>query len=76
MKNMKYFKREITKREAINSFGRIGYPVYYEIVKTNDITPFNKGKRIYFWEISKEDAKKIAGNLKKIKKDNVYSFEK
>ena len=51
---MKYFKREITKREAINSFGRIGYPAYYEIVKTNDITPFNKGKRIFFWEISKE----------------------
>lgn len=73
---MKYFKREVTKRETINHYGKIGYPIYYEIVKTNDITPFNKGKRIYFLETSKEEIKKIVGNLKVLKLNKIYIIKK
>ena len=48
---MKYYHRQITKREEINRWGKLGYIIYDEYVKTNDIAPFNKGKRIKFTEI-------------------------
>lgn len=50
---MKYFQREITKREVINRFGRLGYVLYTEYVKTNDINKFNKGLKIKFFESDK-----------------------
>lgn len=47
---MKYYSREITKREPINRFGKLGFVLYKEMVKTNNIEQFNKGKRIKFEE--------------------------
>ena len=47
---MKYYKREVTRRDSVNRFGRMGYILVAEYVKTNDIAPFNKGKRIRFTE--------------------------
>ena len=47
---MKYYSREVTKREPINRFGKIGYVLYKEMVKTNNIDKFNKGKQIKFEE--------------------------
>ena len=66
---MKYYEREITKREAINHFGKLGYVPYIEYVKTNDIAPFNKGKRIHFYET--DEARKYLYRGKK--QDVVYS---
>ena len=43
---MKYYSREVTKREPINRFGKLGFVLYKEMVKTNDIDKFNKNKRI------------------------------
>ena len=47
---MKYYERTITKREAINRFGKLGFVPYIERVKTNHIEEFNKGKKIHFKE--------------------------
>lgn len=67
---MKYFSREITERKPINRFGRLGYVAITEYVKTNDITPFNRGKRIRFEE--NQEAKKY---LLHLEKDTVYREE-
>ena len=61
---MKYYSREITKREPVNRFGKIGFVLYTQYVKTNDINRFNKGKRIKFEENA--DARKYLYH----KKDN------
>lgn len=53
---MKYYTREITERKAVNKFGRLGYVLVNEYVKTNSIDTFNKGKRIRF--VESKDAKK------------------
>ena len=53
---MKYYSREVTKREPINRFGKLGFVLYKEMVKTNDIDKFNKNKRIKFTE--DEEARK------------------
>ena len=50
---MNYYKRTITKREVINNYGKLGYIAYDQFVKTNDIAPFNKGKRVAFEPIKK-----------------------
>lgn len=50
---MKYYERQITKREPINRFGKLGYIAYTQYVKTNDIEKFNKGKKIKFVEIKR-----------------------
>lgn len=49
---MKLYYRTITKREIINRFGKLGFVPYLQMVKTDDITPFNKGKRIKYKEIN------------------------
>lgn len=67
-RKMKYYERVVSHREAINHFGKIGYPKYYEYVKTNDISKFNKGKQIYFYE--SENARKFLYHLEKNK---IYS---
>ena len=65
---MKYYSREITERKPVNRFGRLGFVQVVEYVKTNDITPFNKGKKIRFLE--DKDARKY---LLHLEKDTVYS---
>lgn len=67
---MKYYQRTVTKREPINRFGKLGYVPYVEHVKTNDITPYNKGKRILF-----EETKDKSFLLHK-EHDVVYSVKK
>ena len=47
---MKYYSRKVTKREPIDRFGKLGFVLYKEMVKTNNIEQFNKGKRIKFEE--------------------------
>lgn len=51
---MKYYSRTITKREAINRFGKLGFVPYIEMFKTNDVKVYeqmNKGKRVRFAEV-------------------------
>lgn len=67
---MKYYSRELTERKIINKFGRLGYVLIKEYVKTNNIEPFNKGKRIKFAE--SPEAKKY---LLHKDKDKVYKEE-
>lgn len=53
---MKYYERTITKREAINRFGKLGYVAYTEYFKTNDekfVEKMNKGKKIKFDEVNR-----------------------
>lgn len=48
---MKYYARKITKREAINRFGKLGFVPYIQAFKTNKeqvAEQFNKGKKIKF----------------------------
>ena len=45
---MKLYSRELTKRMPVNRFGRLGYVLVREYVATEDIAPYNKGKRIKF----------------------------
>lgn len=67
---MKYYSRIVTKREAINRFGKLGYVPYLEYVKTNDISEFNKNKRILFVEDDE-----VKRELRKLNKDCVYRKE-
>ena len=60
---MKYYSREVTKREPINRFGKLGFVLYKEMVKTNDIGKFNKNKRI-----KRDDLLKIVNET--LKKSN------
>ena len=69
---MKYFSREITRREKVNSFGRLGYVLYVEFFKTNNektVEKFNKGKKIRFTETAD---KNIIKQLRKGEKDKIY----
>lgn len=59
---MKYYKREVTERKAVNHFGRLGYVLIVEYVKTNNIEQFNKGKKIKYYE--DQEAKKYLLHLK------------
>lgn len=45
---MNIYAREVIKRVKINGFGKLGFRKVVEFVRTNDIEPFNKGKRIKF----------------------------
>lgn len=66
---MKYYQRIVTRREAVNRFGRLGYVEYRETVKTNNIDPFNYRKQIKFTET---DDKQIIQELRKLDRDTVY----
>ena len=68
---MKYYYREIVVREPINRFGRLGLVDKIEMVKTNDIKPFNYHKHIKFRECA-ESEKKIIKELRKLERDKVY----
>lgn len=46
----KLYRREVTKREAINRFGKLGYVNYVEYVRTEDPAPFNYRKQHKFRE--------------------------
>lgn len=63
---MKYYKREITVRDYQGSHKKAVFVPQTEYVKTNDISPFNKNKRVKFEE--SEDAKKF---LRRKAKDTV-----
>lgn len=69
---MKYYSREVTHREKINHFGKIGTPLYVEYFKTNSdkvVEEFNKGKRIKFTETAD---KEIVKELRKSEKNKIY----
>ena len=53
MKRM--YNREVTKREAVNKFGRLGYVLYSETVVTDDIDKYNARKKIKYREVTAED---------------------
>lgn len=55
MTDKKLYYREVTKREAVNKYGKLGYNLYLQYVITKDIKPFNKRKHIKFREISQEE---------------------
>lgn len=73
---MKCYAREVTKRAAVNKFGRLGTPLYIECFKTNSddvLAAMNKGKRIKFKET--QDAN-IIRKLRSFKADELYSEKK
>ena len=70
---MKYYSREVTRREPVNRFGKIGTPLYVEFFKTNSekfLEEMNKGKRIRFVETSD---KALVKKLRSGKINTVYS---
>lgn len=73
---MKYYAREVTRREKTNSFGRLGYVQYAEFFKTNNdkiVEKFNKGKKIRFAETEDRNIVKI---LRSGEKDTFYEERK
>lgn len=73
---MKYYSREVTRREKTNSFGRLGYVLYVEFFKTNNektVEKFNKGKKIRFTETEDRNIVKI---LRSGEKDTIYEERK
>lgn len=73
---MKYYAREVTRREKTNSFGRLGYVLYVEFFKTNNektVEKFNKGKKIRFTETEDRNIVKI---LRSGEKDTIYEKRK
>lgn len=73
---MKYYAREVTRREKVNSFGRLGYVLYVEFFKTNNdkiVEKFNKGKKIRFAETDDRNIVKI---LRSGEKDTIYEERK
>lgn len=64
---MKYYDRYVTKREAINRFGKLGYVMYREVVLTDDISQFNYKKRIKFEQAHYEG--------KELEPNTVYMFK-
>lgn len=69
---MKYYSREVTHREKINRFGKIGTPLYVEYFKANSdktVEEFNKGKRIKFTETTD---KEIIKELRKGEINKIY----
>lgn len=70
---MKYYAREVTRREVINRFGKIGTPLYVEFFKTNSdkvVAEYNKGKRIKFTETQD---KELIKTLRSGKVNEIYS---
>ena len=51
---MKFYYRYVTKRVAINKYGKLGFRKFMEVVLTDDITPFNYRKQIKFYELRGE----------------------
>ena len=73
---MKYYAREVTRREKVNGFGRLGYVLYVEFFKTNNektVEKFNKGKKIRFAETEDRNIVKI---LRSGEKDTIYGERK
>lgn len=71
---MKLYTRTVTERKPINKFGRLGFVEVLEAVRTDDITPFNKGKKIRFRETS-EDLHQHFGDVDLMKADTVYKAD-
>ncbi len=70
-KKIGYFSRDYIGRGPINKFGKLGYYPVTEMVKTYDISKFNKGKRIKFEKATDSERKE----LRKLKLDKVYTKE-
>jgi hypothetical protein len=73
---MKYYSREITHREAINRFGKIGFVLYIEAFKANNeknVAEANRGKRIKFEETTNAEIVRL---LRKGEKNKIYNFKK
>ena len=70
---MKLYSRLVTKREAINRFGKLGYVLKLELVRTEHIEKYNHRKRIMFGEETNEDVINIYGE-QCLEADKVYEF--
>ncbi len=49
------YSRIISKREAINRYGKLGFNYYLEFVYTEDITPYNYRKKVKFQKCENTD---------------------
>jgi|WetSurMetagenome_2_1015567.scaffolds.fasta_scaffold1607041_1 hypothetical protein len=67
-KKLRYYVRSVYKREPINHFGKLGYVLHDEFVKTANIERFNYKKKIKFAEINRPSC------LVGAKKDTVVSM--
>ena len=76
MKDLKVYSREVTKRVAINRFGKLGFRDYIEYVVTNDVSIHNYRKQHKFIERDITiDELKDKLHLKNIEVDKVYEKE-
>lgn len=65
---MKYYVRRVTKRAAINHFGKLGYVPCYEFFKCNKpefVEVMNKGKRVKYEECESDKFIKFCRKLPK-----------
>lgn len=60
---MKYYIRGLTEKTET------GYRGIIEYIKTNDISRFNRGKKILFYE-----SNSFKKDLRKLEKDRVYKY--
>lgn len=65
---MKSYLRTVTVRKAVNRFGRLGYVLINEYVKTDDIDRYNKRKHIKFIE-----SKEAEEYLRDLDIDRIYT---
>lgn len=54
---MKVYYREVTRRESINRFGKLGFALYLEVVITDDARHYNYRKHIKFKETTIDEIK-------------------
>lgn len=71
---MKYYYREVTVREVVNKFGKLGFKDKIELVKTNNIDTFNYRKQYKFKECGVSE-KLFIKRLRKLEKDVVYRYD-
>ena len=70
---MKLYERAVSKRQAINNFGKLGYVRYLEFVLTDDIEQFNKRKRIKFTE-SEHYKQSLARGIVKNRENEIIAY--
>lgn len=49
------YSRIVSKREAINRYGKLGFNYYLEFVYTDNITPYNFRKKVKFQKCENVD---------------------
>lgn len=72
--DLRLYKRNYTSRQYGGKWGKAYYANTYDYVLTNDITPFNKGKKCKFYLVKENPTfKEIKQWIKEYGINNVYT---